>query len=264
MPSSVQLLDLATVDVLASMSKEYLRLLPLPAHISEIAPSTKITYITSPKLFPTVSLTADLSVRASHTYEDDDVGPGKLDIIVVPGTDPADDFEEASTKWLRDHFNTRGVDVLCVCTGVYLCGAAGILDSRQVSGPRGLQDELIRKYPNAHFVGEEYRWIQDGNLWSSGMSKPGPRLGQLLTTTSGGITNGNDLMAAYAQAQNKYWPKSISKLGAMLVDVGDRPQMYHQSQRKFFTVFAWQVIQSWFFSLVPFGKGLFRANSDSS
>ncbi|KAG5778787.1 hypothetical protein H9Q73_007563 [Fusarium xylarioides] len=233
-PSSVQLLDLATVDVLASMSKEYLSLLPLPAHISEIAPSTKITYITSPKLFPTVNLTADLSVRASHTYEDDDVGPGKLDIIVVPGTDPADDFEEASTKWLRDHFNTGGVDVLCVCTGVYLCGAAGILDSHQ-------------KYPNAHFVGEEYRWIQDGNLWSSG-----------------GITNGNDLMAAYAQAQNKYWPKSISKLGAMLVDVGDRPQIYHQSQRKFFMVFAWQVIQSWLFSMVPFGKGLFRAKNNSS
>ncbi|KAF4437375.1 glycosyl transferase gt-a type structural fold [Fusarium acutatum] len=233
-PSSVQLLDLATVDVLASMSKEYLGLLPLPAHISEIAPSTKITYITSPKLFPTVNLTADLSVRASHTYEDDDVGPGKLDIIVVPGTDPADDFEEASTKWLRDHFNTGGVDVLCVCTGVYLCGAAGILDGRQ-------------KYPNAHFVGEEYRWIQDGNLWSSG-----------------GITNGNDLMAAYAQAQNKYWPKSISKLGAMLVDVGDRPQIYHQSQRKFFMVFAWQVIQSWLFSMIPFGKGLFKANDDSS
>lgn len=173
MPSSVQLLDLATVDVLASMSKEYLRLLPLPAHISEIAPSTKITYITSPKLFPTVNLTADLSVRASHTYEDDDVSPGKLDIVVVPGTDPADEFEEASTKWLRDHFNTVGVDVLCVCTGVYLCGAAGILDGRRVSGPRGLQDELVQKYPNTHFVGEEYRWIQDGNLWSSGMPTPG-------------------------------------------------------------------------------------------
>ncbi|KAF6529418.1 hypothetical protein HZS61_000730 [Fusarium oxysporum f. sp. conglutinans] len=217
MPSSVQLLDLATVDVLASMSKEYLRLLPLPAHISEIAPSTKITYITSPKLFPTVNLTADLSVRASHTYEDDDVSPGKLDIIVVPGTDPADEFEEASTKWLRDHFNTVGVDVLCVCTGVYLCGAAGILDGRR-----------------------------DGNLWSSG-----------------GITNGNDLMAAYAQAQNKYWPNSISKLGAMLVDVGDRPQIYHQSQRKFFIVFAWQVVQGWLFSMVPFGKGMSKAKKDS-
>ncbi|KAI7767716.1 hypothetical protein LZL87_001590 [Fusarium oxysporum] len=222
MPSSVQLLDLATVDVLASRSKEYLHLFPLPAHISEIAPSTKITYITSPKLFPAVNLTADLSVRASHTYEDDDVGPGKLDIIVVPGTDLADEFEEASAKWLRDHFNTVGVDVL------------------------GLQDEIIQKYPNTHFVEEEYRWIQDGNLWSSG-----------------GITNGNDLMAAYAQAQNKYWPNSISKLGAMLVDIGDRPQIYHQSQRKFFIVFAWQVAQGWLFSMVPFGKGMLKAKKDS-
>ncbi|KAF4419314.1 hypothetical protein F53441_14437 [Fusarium austroafricanum] len=170
MPSSVQLLDLATVDVLASMSKEYLDLLPLPAHVSEMAPSTKIIYITSPKLFPTVNLTADLSVRASHTYEDDDAAPGKLDIIVVPGTDPTEIFEEAATEWLRNHFNTEGVDVLCVCTGVYLCGAAGILDGRRVSGPRGLQDDLIKKYPDAQFVGEEYRWIQDGNLWSSGAS----------------------------------------------------------------------------------------------
>ncbi|KAF4947706.1 hypothetical protein FGADI_10215 [Fusarium gaditjirri] len=216
MLSSVQLLDLATVDVLASMSKEYLRLLPLPSHISEIAPN-------------------------------DDVGPGKLDIIVVPGTDPADEFEEASKKWLRDHFNTVGVDVLCVCTSVYLCGAAGILDGRRVSGPRGLQDELIQKHPSTHFVGEEYRWIQDGNLWSSG-----------------GITNGNDLMAAYAHAQNKYWPNSISKLGAMLVDVGDRSQIYHQSQSKFFMVFAWQVVQSRLFTMVPFGKGMFKAQKDSS
>ncbi|KAF4342117.1 glycosyl transferase gt-a type structural fold [Fusarium beomiforme] len=237
MPSSVQLLDLATVDVLATMSKEYLGLLPLPAHVSEIAPSTGISYITSPKLFPTVNLTADLSVRASHTYEDDDVSPGKLDIIVVPGTNPADKFEKAAMKWLRDHFNTDGVDVLCVCTGVYLCGATGILDGRRVSGPRGLQDELIQRYPNACFVGEEYRWIQDGNLWSSG-----------------GITNGNDLMVAYAQARNKFWPNSISKLGAMLVDVGDRPQMYSQGQRKFLMVFVWQVVKAWLFSMINFRK----------
>ena len=88
-------------------------------------------------------------------------------------------------------------------------------------------------------------------------------MSQLLTETSGGITNGNDLMAAYAQAQNKYWPNSISKLGAMLVDVGDRPQIYHQSQRKFFIVFAWQVVQGWLFSMVPFGKGMSKAKKDS-
>lgn len=169
MPSTVQLLDLATVDVLATMSSEYLGILPLPSHIGSMAPSTKITYITSPKLFPHVALTADLCVRTTHTYQDDDVAPGKLDIVVVPGTDPADSFEEDAKKWLRDQFNTEGVDVLCVCTGVFLCGAAGILDGKSVSGPRGLQDDLRKKYPNAKFVGEKYRWIQDGNLWSSGM-----------------------------------------------------------------------------------------------
>ena len=170
MPSSVQLLDLATVDVLASMSKEYLGLLPLPAHISKMAPSIKITYITSPKLFPDVALTAGLTIRATRTYEDDDVAPGNLDIVVVPGTEPGDEFEEDAKRWLRDQFNTDGVDVLCVCTGVFLCGAAGILDGKSVSGPRGLQDDLRKKYPDVKFVGEKYRWIQDGNLWTSGMS----------------------------------------------------------------------------------------------
>jgi hypothetical protein len=87
-------------------------------------------------------------------------------------------------------------------------------------------------------------------------------LSQLLIETSGGITNGNDLMAAYAQAQNKYWPNSISKLGAMLVDVGDRPQIYHQGQRKFFIVFAWQIVRGWLFSVVPFGKGMLKVKKD--
>ncbi|RBR12542.1 uncharacterized protein FIESC28_08593 [Fusarium coffeatum] len=237
MPSSVQLLDLATVDVLASMSKEYLGLLPLPAHIGKMAPSIKITYITSPKLFPDVALTADLTIRATRTYEDEDVAPGKLDIVVVPGTEPGDDFEEDATRWLRDQFNTEGVDVLCVCTGVFLCGAAGILDGKSVSGPRGLQDDLRKKYPNVKFVGEKYRWIQDSNLW-----------------TSGGITNGNDMMVAYAYANSKYWPKPVVSMGSMLTDVGDRPQLYDQGQRKFFLTIAWHIAQAWFLSLMPSKK----------
>ncbi|KAM0345288.1 hypothetical protein ACHAPU_006687 [Fusarium lateritium] len=236
-PSGVQLLDLATVDVLASMSKEYLGVFPFPAHISQMAPSTKTVYITSPKLFPNVGLTADLSVRATHTYQDDHVAPGKLDIVVVPGPEPTATFEEGALKWLRDQFNTQGVDVLCVCTGVYLCGAAGILNGRSVSGPRGLQDDLIKKYPDVKFVGEKYRWIQDGNLWSSG-----------------GVTNGNDLMAAYAYASSHHWPKPVARMGAMLVDVGDRPQIHQQGQRKFTLIVAWQIIQAWFLSVVSRSK----------
>ncbi|RGP65623.1 glycosyl transferase gt-a type structural fold [Fusarium longipes] len=238
-PSSVQLLDLATVDVLASMSSEYLGILPLPAHISKMAPSTRITYITSPKLFPDVALTADLTVRATRTYEDSDVAPGNLDIIIVPGTEPGDSIEQGAKKWLRDQFNTEGVDVLCVCTAVFLCGDAGILDGKSVSGPRGFQNDLRKKYPNVKFVGEKYRWIQDGNLW-----------------TSGGITNGNDMMVAYAYASSKYWPKSIVSMGAMLTDVGDRPQMFDQGQGKFFLTMVWHIVYSWFSSLMPLNRTL--------
>lgn len=37
----------------------------------------------------------------------------------------------------------------------------------------------------------------------------------------GGVTNGNDLMAAYARS-GKYWPQELAELILALVDVGDR------------------------------------------
>ncbi|KAL2685249.1 hypothetical protein Neosp_006346 [[Neocosmospora] mangrovei] len=240
-PTGAQFLDVATVDVLASMSKEYLGGLPhLPAHIAELAPSTKIIYITSPELFPDVPLTANLSIRATYTYEDEAVAPGKLDIVVVPGPDPSASFDDGTTKWLRDQFHTKGVDILSVCTGVFLCAAAGILDGKTVSGPRGLQNEMVKRHPKVKLVGEKYRWVQDGNIWSSG-----------------GVTNGNDLMAAYARASPKHWPGPVAEMGAMLTDVGDRSQIYGEGQSRFVLGVAWQIVKAWFMSL---GKGKAKAS----
>ncbi|KAM0437719.1 hypothetical protein ACHAPT_002084 [Fusarium lateritium] len=240
-PTGAQFLDVATVDVLASMSKEYLSGLPaLPTHIGELAPSTKVIYITSPKLFPDVPLTANLSIRATHTYEDEDVTPGKLDIVVVPGPDPRETFEEGATSWLRGQFHTKSVDILSVCTGALLCGAAGILEGRTVSGPRGMQDELVKRHPGVKLVGEKYRWVQDGNLWSSG-----------------GVTNGNDLMAAYARASPKHWPGPVAEMGAMLTDVGDRSQIYGEGQSRFVVGIAWQIVKAWFMNL---GKAKAKAS----
>lgn len=61
-------------------------------------------------------------------------------------------------------------------------------------------------------------------------------------------------MVAYAYANSQYWPKPVAKMGAMLVDVGDRPQIYGQGQRKFFLTMAWQIIQAWFLSLASRSK----------
>jgi hypothetical protein len=62
------------------------------------------------------------------------------------------------------------------------------------------------------------------------------------------------MMVAYAYASSKYWPNPIVSMGAMLTDVGDRPQMYDQGQGKFFLTMAWHIARSWFLSLMPMGR----------
>ncbi|KAK5627173.1 hypothetical protein RRF57_002888 [Xylaria bambusicola] len=171
-PGECQLLDLACVDVFCMMSKEYLSVLPmLPKHITDIAPSVEIFYITSPEAktkAETILLTANLNIRATHDITDAEVQPGKLDVVLVPGPDPSASWEKPIIDFLQAHSRCETTDVLSVCTGIFLCGAAGLLDGRTACGPRGLQDVIQKKHPTVKLVGEKYRWIQDGNFWSSG------------------------------------------------------------------------------------------------
>jgi transcriptional regulator GlxA family with amidase domain len=171
-PSDTQLLDLACVDVFYMMSKEYISILPMvPKHMAAIAPSVSISYITvgaADKKDPIVQLTSFVNIVASHDISHPDVQPGKMDIILVPGPDPNAKFSEEVTDFLKKHAECPTTDILSVCTGIYLCGEAGILKGRTACGPRGLQDDLAKRYSGVKLVGTKYRWIQDGNFWSSG------------------------------------------------------------------------------------------------
>ncbi|KAI0434547.1 ThiJ/PfpI family protein [Xylaria sp. FL1042] len=229
-PSGSQLLDLACIDVFHMMSKEYLSVIPmLPKHIPDIAPSVEIFYITSPEMkSEMVPLTANLNVRATHDITDAEVQPGKLDIVLVPGPDPSESWEKPILDFLQAHSKCETTDVLSVCTGIYLCGAAGLLDGRTACGPRGLQDDIRKKHPTAKLVGEKYRWIQDGNFWSSG-----------------GITNGNDLVAAYARA-GKHFPSAVVEMACKMADVGGRSQSYSESQTAFTLSVVWIFLKGLF------------------
>lgn len=165
-----QLLDTSTVDVLAVMSKEYLREIKLvPQQLVDMAPSIQILYITTPDQKDAVPLTANMTIKPHHTYLDEEVAPGKLDVIVVPGPDPFQGpFDAAGGEWLKKHFDTNKTDVLSVCSGLYVCAEAGIVDGRLASGPRGFQEDLTKRFPKIKLVGDKQRWVQDGNLWSSG------------------------------------------------------------------------------------------------
>jgi transcriptional regulator GlxA family with amidase domain len=111
-----------------------------------------------------------MRVACTHHLSDAAVQPGQLDIVLVPGPDPATKFEDKTvTDWLAAHATRAETDILCVCTGIYLCGAAGLLkEGRRACGPRGLQDDLKKLYPGVAWVGDDLRWVRDGNFWSSG------------------------------------------------------------------------------------------------
>lgn len=231
-PNGAQTLDVACIDVLGTMSRDYFRQMSnmLPKHLVDLAPDVSFSYITSPKAGELVPLTSGMTIKATNFYTDEEVQSGKLDIVMVPGPHPEESFEEGALGWLRDQSNTPGVDVLCVCTGLFLCASAGIVDGKHASGPRGLQDHLTSKFPKIKLVGDNQRWARDGNFWSSG-----------------GITNGNDLMAAYAKTSGR-WPVPVAEMGAVLADVGDRGQFYSQGKGMFTLGVVWTIVKAWFVS----------------
>lgn len=167
-PSEVQLLDLACVDVFAMLSHDYLvPLQMLPSSLTDLAPEISISYIGTA---PTVPTTAQTKILTTHLISDPDVAPGKLDIVLVPGPDPFSSWGEDVKGWLRGHGERQETDVLCVCTGIFLVGDAGLLKGRTVCGPRGLQKRIKERYEGVKTVGDRYRWARDENLWTSGES----------------------------------------------------------------------------------------------
>ena len=167
-PGECQLLDASCIDILAMASTEYLECIPfLPQHVRDLSTSVSISYISHGDIIP---MTAGFNVQATHDLSHPDVQPGKLDVLLVPGPDPSATWDKETLQFLREHAKVETTDVLSVCTGILLCAAAGITDGKTVCGPRGMQGDLRKKYPDTKFVGEKYRWIQNGNFWSSGES----------------------------------------------------------------------------------------------
>lgn len=165
-PSEVQLLDLACADIFAMLGYEYLvALKQLPASLTDLAPEVSLSYVGTAAAVP---MTAQTKVLTTHLVGDPEVAPGKLDVVLVPGPDPWGSWGEDVREWLRAHGERAETDVLSVCTGVFLLGDAGLLKGRTVCGPRGLQKVIREKYEGVKTVGDKFRWVRDGNIWTSG------------------------------------------------------------------------------------------------
>ncbi|KAI0896903.1 ThiJ/PfpI family protein [Annulohypoxylon nitens] len=210
-PSDCQVLDAASVDIMGSISFEYMSMVSsiIPKAFLDLAPSVQIHYIGTVPAGQPIALTSNQGLVATNHYSDAEVAPGKLDIVVIPGPDPFKEFEKGSLEWLKKQSEVPGVDVLSICSGIMICGEAGLLKGKKACGPRGMQDMIKAKgFGEKELVGHKFRWIQDGNFWSSG-----------------GVTNGNDLVAAYCRASH-HFPTPLVDVICEMIDVGDRPQVY--------------------------------------
>ncbi|KAK7941101.1 Isonitrile hydratase [Apiospora aurea] len=220
-PTECQLLDVACIDILGTMSHEYMSLISYISGGPEPGPATADTEslvssghtVSASQVIP---LTSGMNILCTHHYSEAAVGAGKFEIVLVPGPDPSTVFDAGAVEWLRHQGEVETTDILSICTGILICGEAGLLKGRTACGPRGLQDKIRDRFgPDIVLKGTELRWVQDGRLWSSG-----------------GVTNGNDLVAAYAR-QSQHFPRPVVEVALAMTDTGDRAQKYSQGQMSF-------------------------------
>jgi transcriptional regulator GlxA family with amidase domain len=171
-PSGAQLLDLSPIDLFGMMSPEYLRACTLPALIVELGTPSTIYYISMPESGTHIELTAKVILKISKTTKDKEVQPGMLDILLVPGPNPATIFDAEVLDFANGHAAWRGndgrsTDILSVCTGCIILGQSGILKGKKASGPRGLVPKLRKDFPDTTWV-DDKRWVKEGSIWTSG------------------------------------------------------------------------------------------------
>jgi transcriptional regulator GlxA family with amidase domain len=166
---SVQLLDLAAVDLLYMATPEYLNSSSLTQALIDMGRPCQIHYIGQGGASNMTPATAQMSIQLTDAPTDEAVSPGKLDVVIVPGPSlkampPAEEYLD----FVRGHYAT-GTSILGICTGTFIIGYSGIAKGRYVTAPRLLVPEMRKLFPEASLWDDGVRLARDGNLWTSGM-----------------------------------------------------------------------------------------------
>ncbi|KAF7900588.1 uncharacterized protein EAF01_007890 [Botrytis porri] len=107
---------------------------------------------------------------------------------------------------LKSHAEWRGengesVDILSICTGIFLVAQSEILKELSAGGPRALIPRLKEESPDTKWV-DDRRWVVDGNIWSSG-----------------GITKRLEMIAAYIRQK---FPGPAAEVVIAMADIGEK------------------------------------------
>ena len=110
----------------------------------------------------------------------DDAPP--LDTLLIPGGagSRAVNTDARLLAWLRERATTTR-RMVCVCTGIYILAATGLLDGRRVTTHWRFADDVVRRYPALKVLADRL-FLRDGAF-----------------ATSGGLTAGMDLALALVE-----------------------------------------------------------------
>ena len=168
----IQLLDLAPIDLFAMSTASYFAACKLPQPLLDLAipdDQFEITYIshTGPtstqfrsqneeeggggeeggwtKAGPRsgnqkgepAGTTANVGLHVDCGLGNERVRPGRLDVLFIPGPPPGMHIPREVCEFVRRHVEA-GVDLLTVCSGVFVAAASGVLDGRMATGTRGV------------------------------------------------------------------------------------------------------------------------------
>ncbi|KAI4136116.1 MAG: hypothetical protein LQ347_000045 [Umbilicaria vellea] len=196
----VQLLDISPVDVLGMLEPYYIRACQLPQPLVDMGIEMEFHFITE-----TGEGTQQLTGGMKCVVTDSISTSPPLSILILGGPPPNYRPSEAIQSFLHKQVRS-GSALLIVCTGVFVALPTRLLASKRATAPKMLLPMLQAQYPETCW--EEKRWVQDGELWSSG-----------------GVTNGLDMMAAFMRER---WPEKRQLVECMLeiADVGGRGQEY--------------------------------------
>lgn len=165
----VQLLDVSSVDLFGMLTKEYLEACSLPAPLLALGIPVEIHYISEAGPGIVAECTANARLRVTADLEDEVASAGKIDILMIPGPDPAIVPSIKVQDFIRSHVNTTSA-IMTVCTGIFPAAYSGILKGKHATGPRAPVQGLKTKFPDTKW--EEKRWVRDGNIWCSGTLLP--------------------------------------------------------------------------------------------
>jgi putative intracellular protease/amidase len=94
------------------------------------------------------------------------------DLIAIPATARREDFPPEALRSLREAAGRDGTTVLTICSGVFVAGAAGLLDGRRCTTHWRSVDELRARHPST-IVDPDVLFVDDGDLVTSAGSAAG-------------------------------------------------------------------------------------------